>query len=143
MVAKVVIVLVVSVLVVGCAVGAWLVTHPSAIDGGGGSQPTEEGWHLTRIVMHTREGCDPCAVWKAEELPKAKADGVLVEFARGDRRGTPAFDAYYCNGDQCVTKKFSNVPYSKMKNYDPSNRGSDGDDEEPGEGAPAAPVAPD
>lgn len=82
-------------------------------------EPEPTTWHLTELVMHTQEGCEPCRVWKLHELPQAKADGIKVTFAGPDSRGTPAFDAHYCKGDQCKVRRFSNVPYAEMKNANP------------------------
>lgn len=74
-------------------------------------------WKLTKLVMHSQNGCRPCSVWKRHELPKAKADGVDVTYAAPDRRGTPAFDAHYCSGDSCKVVEFGNVPYIEMKKH--------------------------
>lgn len=78
--------------------------------------PKKLGWQVKRIVMHTQANCPPCERWKAEELPKAQAEGIEVVFAGPDYRGTPAFDVTYCNGDQCRVLQFGNVKYQTMKN---------------------------
>ena len=77
--------------------------------------PRKLGWAIKRIVMHTQSNCPPCEQWKQTELPKAQADGVVVEFAGPDGRPTPAFDVELCSDDQCRMVRVGNMRYETMK----------------------------
>ena len=55
---------------------------------------------LVKITMYTRAGCVWCDKWRAEQMPAAVADGVVVEQVIASDGLVPRFDA--CTDDSCV-----------------------------------------